>query len=77
MRRIRHWPSVLLAVGGLVMIVVGLATRLDPLWVEGIVVGLTGLAYGRWCRRLARDWPAGRRRGTAWTRRLPWTRRPR
>jgi hypothetical protein len=33
-RRIRHWPSALLAAGGLVMIVVGLATRLDPLWVE-------------------------------------------
>jgi Protein of unknown function (DUF3040) len=72
--RITHWPSFLLALGGLVMIIVGAAVRLDPLWVEGIVVGLTGVGYGRWQRRLAKDRPVTRRRRTSWPRRGPWTR---
>jgi len=61
-RRVRHWPSLLLTAAGLAMIVFGLLSRVDPLFMEGFVIGLAGFGYGRWHARLAADRPARRAR---------------
>ncbi len=62
----RHWPSLLLTVAGLGMIVVGMLGRIEPLLTEGLVVALAGAGSCRWQARLAADRPTRRRR---WARR--------
>jgi hypothetical protein len=57
-----HWPSLALAAFGAAMIFVGLLGRVDPLLMEGVVVILAGLGYGRWHARLAADRPTRRSR---------------
>jgi hypothetical protein len=61
-RRRRHWPSLLLAAAGLAMMLIGLLSRIDPLLLEGFVIALAGVGYGRWQARLAADRPARRTR---------------
>jgi hypothetical protein len=63
-RRYRHWPSLLLTAAGLAMIVAGLLGGLSPLVIEGLVVALAAVGYGRWHARLAADRPVRRRRRT-------------
>jgi hypothetical protein len=58
LRRIRHWPSLLLTAAGLAMIVIGLLGRVTPLLIEGGVVALSGYGYGRWHAGYAADRPA-------------------
>jgi Protein of unknown function (DUF3040) len=65
LRRIRHWPSLLLTAGGLAIVLAGLPGRIAPLVVEGLVVAAAGFGYGRWQARLAKDRPARRAR-RAW-----------
>jgi hypothetical protein len=62
MRRARHWPSLLLTASGLAMILIGLFGRIDPLLLEGFVIALAGVGYGRWEARLAADRPTRRTR---------------
>ena len=71
-RRIQHWPSLLIIIGGLGMILAGALTRIAPLIVEGVVVTAAGAVYARWHARQAKDRPA-RRAGRGWRR---WRRRP-
>jgi len=61
-RRVRHWPSLPLTAAGLAMIVTGLPSHVDPLFMEGFVIGLAGVGYGRWHARLTADRPARRAR---------------